>query len=205
MNTSSLSSIDCYIAQLTVEEIAINAFLKGEMSKNSDDIEYVRILINDLPESILKNELLLRLDRLIPKTSTSNVDVYIKSQSKLSVSLDTNMVIFEEVTGTEDIKKLNAINLSVTSNLPYKVNAYLDTEIYNSDKSKTLDKSILNIKANNQPSYSTFLDLVTPIVLLDNQPITTGITHGIDLMLKGSVIKECDTNKTSIRFEVTQK
>lgn len=123
----------------------------------------------------------------------------------ISLSLDTNSVTFEDFSGVEDMEKLNAVNLTVSSSLPYKINAYLATEIQNGDKSKTMDKDILNIRANGEASYNTFTDTTTPMILLDNQPNGNDMTHGVDLMLKGNLAHEKDVYKTTIKFEAEQK
>ena len=52
-------------------------------------------------------------------------------------------------------------NLTISSSLPYGINAYLVTEIQNADKSKAVDKSMLNIKANVESIYQAFSDTVT--------------------------------------------
>lgn len=123
----------------------------------------------------------------------------------LSLSLDTNSVTFEDFSEVENMEKLNAVNLTVSSSLPYKINAYLASEIQNSDKSKTMDKSIFNIRANGETNYQAFTDLVTPIILLDNQIAGNDTAHGIDLMLKGNIAHEKDMYKTSVKFKVEQK
>src|SRR5699024_4348486 len=135
----------------------------------------------------------------------ANVDVYIQSENMLSLSLDTNIVAFDDFSGVEDVEKLNAVNLVVSSSLPYEVNAYLASEIQNNDKSKTIDKNILNIRANGEMSYKSFFDTPNPLMLLDSQSSGNDITHGIDLKLKGNIAHEKDIYKTTIKFEVKQK
>lgn len=103
------------------------------------------------------------------------------------------------------MEKQNAINLTVNSSLPYKINAYLATEIQNSDGSNMMDKDILNIRANGESNYNTFIDTTTPIVLLDDQPADNDVSHGIDIMLKGNIAHEKDIYKTTIKFEAEQK
>lgn len=68
-----------------------------------------------------------------------------------------------------------------------------------------MDKDILNIKASNQSTYSTFTDNSTPVVLLDNQPNGNNLVHGVDIKLKGGIAHQKDVYKTTIKFEVEQK
>ena len=141
-----------------------------------------------------------------PKNATANLDVYIKSENMLSLSLDTNSVTFDNFGGIEDLVKENAVTLTVSSSLPYKVNASLATEIQNADKSETMNKEILNIKANSEPdgSYQHFTAVDTPIEIIGTQEAGNDKTHGIDIMLKGSIPHEKDIYKTTIKFEATQ-
>lgn len=189
------------------------AIEKAISTPTSYNISSARMWVNQMQESLLKDEMQMRLDgifsiediQLDRKNATLNLDVYIKSENMLSLSLDTNNVIFNDFSGTEDLEELNAVNLTVSSSLPYKINAYLASEIENADKSKTMDKSILNIKANSEQSYSTFNDTVNPVVLLDDQSRGNDIIHGIDLKLKSNIAHQKDVYKTTIKFEVEQK
>lgn len=136
---------------------------------------------------------------------TANADVYIKMANTVSLSLDTNSVKFENFSGVEDMEKQNAINLTVESSLPYEVNASLETEIQNADKTETVDKSMLGIRANGTADYKTFTAINTPLNLLDNQVAGKINTHGIDLILRKDIIHKADVYKTTIKFEVNQK
>ena len=168
-------------------------------------------LVNQLEESELKNNLQDRLNAIVPNLSltsqsvTSNLDIYIKSENMLSLSLDTNSVTFEDFSGVEDLEKQNAVTLTVNSSLPYEINSYLVSEMKNANNSETMDKSILNIKANSGSEYGSFTDLVTPIKLFDNQVAGNNKVHGIDLKLKGNIAHKADVYKTTIKFEVNQK
>lgn len=147
----------------------------------------------------------IMIGELEAKSVSSNLDIYIKSENMISISLNTNSVIFDDFSGVDDVEQPNAINIIINSSLPYQINAYLANEIQNSDKSKIMDKSILNIKANSESIYNTFSDTVNPIVLLDDQNSGNDISHGIDLKLKGNIAHEKDVYKTTIKFEVKQK
>ena len=199
---------------IDIEE-AVKAVIQAENSRHPLDIDEARDKVSKLPESIHQKILNDRIDTIVPledafpefelKTTTANLDLYIKSENMLSLSLDTNNITFEDFGGVEDMEKLNAVNLMISSSLPYQVNAYLATEIQNSDKSNTMNKSIFNIKANSELTYKVFSDTVTPIVLLDNQPKGNDIIHGINIKLKGGIAHEKNLYKTTIKFEVNQK
>lgn len=182
-----------------------------ESSSSIPDLKTTRELINNMPEGVFKEHFQERLnsisiaDSLELKTATANLDICIKSENMLSLSLDTNSVTFEDFSGVEDMEKLNAVSLTVNSSLPYKINAYLTSEIQNSDKSKTMDKDILNIKESSEVDYQTFNNTIDAIVIKDNNLSGNNINHSIDLMLKGGIAHEKDVYKTTIKFEAIQK
>ena len=123
----------------------------------------------------------------------------------LSLSLDTNSVTFENFSGVEDMEKQNAINLTVESSLPYEVNASLETEIQNADKTKLLINLYLGLNRIMMLIIKTFTAINTPLNLLDNQVAGKINTHGIDLILRKDIIHKADVYKTTIKFEVNQK
>ena len=207
------NTMEVYLPGDEAIEEATDAVTNAEKTLLSKDIAMARLLVNNLPESTVKDQLQIRLNNIFvtdttftPKSATANLDIYIKSENMLSLSLSTNSITFEDFGGTENLEELNAVNLTINSSLPYKVDAYLATEIQNADKNKTMDKEILNIKANGTDEYKTFSDIgVTPITLLDTQEAGNNKTHGIDIMLKGGIPHEKDIYKTTIKFEATQK
>ena len=209
---SVLNTVEVYTARInTPEDRAEQAVISAENSKETADIENARDLVNNLPESMIKDQFQDRLNNLFPnlklenKVASGNADVYIKCKNTLSMSLNTNNILFDEYSGVEDIEKLNAVELTVHSSLPYKVSAYLAHEIQNADKTKTMDISVLKIKANSEQSYNTFNNTVSPIILFDDQNSGNAISHGIDLKLSSDLAHKADVYKTVIKFEAEQK
>lgn len=121
------------------------------------------------------------------------------------MSLDTNQISFDNFSGIEDMEKANAVNVTVSSSLPYSLNAYLVTEIQNSDKTKTMDKEILQLKENTEPDYQYFQNINEKMILKDNCPSENDLTHNIDILLKGGLAFEKDMYKTTIKLEAEQK
>lgn len=138
-----------------------------------------------------------------PKIS-SNIDIYIQPQSILSASINTNTVSFEDVDFINDIEITNAIELSISSSLPYQVNTSLETDITNNDNTNNLNPDVLSIKANNESDYKTFNSIGTSITLLDNQESTDSTIVGIDLRLNSKDVPKFDNYKTVLRIEVKQ-
>lgn len=213
LNTSLAFNEGGVILANTEEQNAENAVLQAEGSKSSTDIQSARTLVNNLPEGVKKDELQGRLDAILDisditfdkSSATANVDVYIKSENMLSLTLDTNSITFDDFSGVEDMEKLGAVNITINSSLPYELNAYLPTEIQNSDKSKTMDKRILNIKESSEVDYKTFSNVNQKLTLKDNNVAGNDLTHGIDLKLKGGIAHEKDSYKATIKFEAQQK
>ena len=194
----------------TIEE-GLDA-LVNKSDSEKEDISYFRKIINDLDESMNKDLLQNRLNDIYPKTltldrelTTSNMDVYIKSENILQMALDTNSITFEDFSGVEDIIRENAVNVLINSSLPYQLNAYLPVEIQNADKSNAMDKSILNIKENSESNYQVFPNTTDKIILKDNCSAGNDLVHGVDIKLSGGISHEKDVYKTTIKFEAEQK
>ena len=211
-NSGYLSDVQMYTPDInTLEYRAKKSVSNAEISREVNDIETARNLVNQLIEGDLKTILQDRLNDIIPileldvQSTSNSLDLYIKPESILTLSLDTNSIIFENFNGISDMIKENAVTLTVTSSLPYEINTYLVSEIKSIDGSKTIDKSILNIKANSESNYNTFNDINTPIKLLDIQNSGLTNTHGIDLKLDSNVSFKTDAYKTTLQFEVNQK
>ena len=211
----STSNIPCNM-NVTVDRVANRAIEFIEMAKanpSTENLSQARYWVNLMSESALKEELQEDINGisdisdvvLEKKYITTGLDIYLKSENMLSLSLNTNSIVFDNFSGVEDMVKDNAVNLMVNSSLPYQLNAYLEDEIQNADKSKTMDKSILKIKENSETAYKTFNDIKTKLVLKDSCSKGNGINHSIDLKLKSNKAFETDTYKTVIKLEVEQK
>ena len=204
------------IYEVTANELSLdmlNQYISLLESDNNSpsNISYIRAIVNSLNESLDKDLLSNRINNiplnieLDKKTATSNLDVYIKCENTLQMSIDTNQITFDEFSGIEDVVKENAVNITINSSLPYQLNAYLPAEIQNSDKTKTLDKSILNIKENSESDYQVFVNTTDKLILKDNCSAGNYLTHGVDLKLAGGIAHEKDVYKTTIKFEAEQK
>ena len=202
--------------KVVVDRVANRALEAIERVKSEPSIENIsqaRYWSNLMKETLLKDDFQNELNNVTnsedlsmeKKTVSANSDIYIKMKNSLSLSLDTNSIIFDDVDGTEGAELKSAVNLTVSSSLPYKINASLESEIYNSDKSNKLDKSTLNIKPSKESIYKGFADISTPITLLDDQSAGVDTIHSIDMKLDSINIKKADVYKTSVKFEVEQK
>ena len=179
---------------------------------NIEKLEETRRLVNSIQNEEIRRYLNEKLDgfnigfgELERKTASANLDLYIKSENILMMSLDTSSITFEDFSGVEDMEKENAVNVTISSSLPYQLNAYLPAEIQSSDKTNTMDKQILNIKENSEDAYQTFTNTTDKIILKDNCPAGNDLIHGVDIKLKGGIAHEKDIYKTTVKFEAEQK
>ena len=193
-------------------QIAKEAINNAENDRSNYNISLARMYTNMLPESLYKDQLQEQLSEIFSsdivldkKNVSSNIDLYIKSENILMMTLNTNSITFEDFSGIEDMEKESVVQISINSSLPYSLNAYLPTEIQNSDKSVTMNKDILNIKDNSESNYQTFVNTTDKIVLKDNCSSGNDLIHNIDIKLKGGIAHQKDVYKTTIKFEAQQK
>ena len=195
-----------------LSQIAEDAILEAENNSTSNNISLARMYINMLPESLYKDQLQEQLNQMFSsditlsrETVSANLDVYIKSSNMLSLSLDTNSITFDGYSGVEDMEILGAINLTINSSLPYSLNAYMPSEIANSDKSNTLPIDILNIRESSESTYQQFTDTINKVVLKSDCAKGNGNIHNIDLKLQSDSAHKADVYKTTVKFQVEQK
>ena len=196
--------------------MAIDSSNEAITLETIESISTARTWVNMLPESIIKDELQSKLNNIFniselnkieieKKNTTANTDVYIQPINTLVMSLSTNSITFDEFSGAENLELKNALNIFISSSLPYNLNASLPTEIYNSNKTDSLPKNIINIKEDSNRDYKAFSNLNDKIILKENNPSGNNIKHSVDLMLSGGITHKKDVYKAIIKFEVEQK
>ena len=214
-HVSTNSSIPANL-KVTVDRTINRATEAIELAKANPtvaNLSRARYWTNLLKESTKKDELQEEINnnvdivdlQLERKTTSANLDLYIKCENMLSMSLDTNQISFDDFSGIEDVEKTNAVNITINSSLPYQLNAYLPAEIQNADKTKTMNKEILQLKESNESDYKEFANINEKVVLKDNCSSGNQLVHSIDIMLKGGVAHEKDVYKAVIKLEAEQK
>ena len=191
----------------------VEAIELAKINPTIENLSKARMWVNLLDDSIKKDELQNEINnitniedlQLEKKSATANVDIYIKSENSLSMTLSTNSIMFEDYSGVSDIEKLNALEITVNSSLPYDLNAYLENEIQNSDKSTTMDSTLLQIKESSNLDYKTFNNTTDKVILEEDCPSGNYNKHNIDLKMEGSNAYKADVYKTVIKFEAEQK
>ena len=196
-----------------INKLSREAVEKAETEPTSTNISLARMWVNQMDESFLKDQLQERLNlisgindlEIDRKTVTANLDVYIKSDNALSMSLSTNSVTFEGYSGIDDLEKLNAVDVIVSSSLPYDLNAYLEESLQNSDKTSIMSPSTINIRQNGSIDYNQFTNTTDKVILNDNCNVGNNNVHSIDLKLSSDDTHKADVYKAVIKFEAVQK
>ena len=191
----------------------IEAIELAKTNPTASNISKARYWTNLLKESIKKDEFQDEINsitgiedlQLEKKTVTANMDVYIKSENMLSLSLSSNSITFEDFNGTEDLEQDRALELTINSSLPYEINAYLEEEIQNANKTAIMDKQILNLKESGTNDYKVFVDIKTKLTLISNSDAGNNKIHNFDFKLNGGIAHKADVYKTTIKFEAVQK
>jgi hypothetical protein len=138
------------------------------------------------------------------KSASDLVEVYVIPNNALKVSLNTNSITFDNFSYTESVEKLNALELVVSSTLPYNIKVSIENDIIGTTYGENVDKSIFNIKSSSSSSYQSFSDSNTSLILLQNQSAGNDMAHSIDMKLSSKKMNKVDVYKAVLKFEVEQ-
>ena len=203
--------------KVTIDRTINRATEAIELAKTNptrENVAQARYWSNLLKESALKDEIQSEISDIVQvedmqierKTATANLDVYVKSSNMLSMSLNTNSVTFEDYSGVENAEMLDAVKITINSSLPYTLNAYLESNIENTDKTSTIEASSLNIREDSQSNYEAFRNTIDKIVLKESCDANTeGNIHNIDIMMAKDTAHKPDVYKATVKFEAIQK
>ena len=202
--------------KITIDRTINRAVEAIELAKENptiSNISLARMWINLMKESTTKDDLHNQVNNIVDvddlsiekKKVSGNIDVYVKSDNMLSMSLSTNSITFDNFTGIDDMELDNALNITVNSSLPYRLNSYLLSDLQNADGSVTMNRELLNIKMNNDTDYKVFTNLNEKVVLEDDCDTGNNNNHIIDFKLKGNNANKADVYKAIIKFEAEQK
>ena len=202
--------------KVIIDRVANRAAEAIELAKANPTIENIsqaRMWTNLMKESLLKDEFQNDINEISEiadleiekKTATANLDLYVKSNNSLTMSLSTNSVTFENYSGVEDLEMLDAVSITINSSLPYSLNAYMLVQMSNADSSNIMDANVLNIRDNTESNYSQFVNTTDKVLLKDDCMAGNNNMHDIDLKLSGTNLHKADVYKTTIKFEAEQK
>ena len=201
--------------EITVDRVlnrAVEAIELVKINPTVANIALARMWTNLAKESIKKDGFQNEINNITKikdlqiekKAVTANMDIYIKPENSLSMSLSTNKIIFEDYSSVSDLDMDNAVRITVNSSLPYNLNSYLETEIQNNDGSSKINKELLHIKEDSDNKYKQFLGINQKLTLKEDCEAGKNNIHDIDLRLKASS-HDADIYKTVIKFEAEQK
>lgn len=195
--------------EISKEDEILSAINDLENDYTKENVHKIESLIDSIEDKslqlTLENKLKETISLLTVSDMTANIDVYIQSENVLTMSLDTNYILFDNFDGISDMDKSRAINITVNSTLPYEVSATLVTEITGSNPQNIMNKEIFNIKESTSDEYKFFSAVGDKIILSDANPPATDVNHYIDFKLKGRIPYTIDVYKAVVQFEVQQK
>ena len=220
-NNDNVVLADAQADEAAALQAATTAVTTAETTPTIANIKTARELVNALKEGPDKVSLQAKLDAIYNidgyildrHNASANVDVYIKCENLLSLSLSTNSITFNDYSGVQPLEAPGALTLTIKSSLNYDVNAYMPTEIRGSEHGHIMDKDVLEIRAAGAGDYQKFpnvgLNPDCKVELLANQTATifgaTDNTHVIDLNLDSDTAHTKDVYKSTVKFEVVQK
>jgi hypothetical protein len=208
-NISNLGKDDAIIIKFK-SDIEI-VFEQTESNPTLQNISYARALVNNMSESIEKDQLQERLNNIYavemeiaitPLTATANIDMHVKFKNALSLSLSTSSITFDDFSGIEDLIIEDALSVTVSSSLDYSITSFLVGNIVSS-KGNVLDKSIFNLRASGDTSYKNYSSS-NALTLFTNQTAGNNRTHKIDMMLKGNIAHTADVYKAVLKISIEQ-
>lgn len=139
-----------------------------------------------------------------PGSAEANLRVDMTYDNAISLSINTNRISFNGVTGIEDIVKNNAVQLTVSSSLPYDVNITLEDDIQNASGSNTIDNSILSVKSSTSSTYKTFGNSGQKVNILTGQSAGNNKTHNLDFKINGGTLAVSDDYYVNMKIEISQ-
>ena len=181
--------------------------IKAEQTRKKEDIDNARKEVNGMEDSYRKDLFQKRLNIISPdiifdrKNKKSDLNIYIKNDNMLSISLNTNIIKFGEYSGVESTNMPMVANITINSSLPYYLNAYMPVT-HNSLVSQI---NLLEVKENSEEEYQEFENIDDKLVLKGICEEGNQKKHSIDLKLGSDESCKEDTCKTIIKFEAEQK
>jgi hypothetical protein len=120
------------------------------------------------------------------------------------MSIDTNYILFDDFSISEDVEKPNAATFGVTSSLPYELKLFLVSDIKGQAYGDVLDSPVLQVKLNLEDNYKDFSKTDKCITLAQNQEPTSKTYHSVDIKVLGSKIVKSDVYKATLKFVINQ-
>lgn len=188
----------------------------AEKTLKKEDILKAGEAIFKVKDESLKLELITKLNEISKKSiekeleqlntkekSSEEKSAYI-GKSYLNLSVDTNSIEFTGVNHSEDSILEKAVNIEVSSLLPYDINVSIENDIKSLNSNTVLPKSVFSIKESSNPVYSTFDDL-GEINVVSNAPAGDFKTHSLDLKLNSSSHSIKENYRAVFKVEVITK
>lgn len=206
---SSLSQEDLY-------NLSLELLSTAEKSLDNNDIEKANLAISNINDESVKSSLLKRLNIISIQSIDKELDTPNKEESvhndinalstssEITLSVSTNNITFDYLNVSEDTVLNRAIELDVTSTLPYNINMYIEGDIVSNTNSTSLNNNVFSVKESNSTNFLTFDD--TGIVsVLSNNPAGVANSHSIDVRLNTSTNIIRDVYKAVFKIEAVTR
>lgn len=206
---STMSQEDLYNLSLELLSIA-------EESLNKEDIEKANLTISNITDESLKNSLMKRLNIISMQSIDEEINnpdseepIYhdvdsLSTSSEIILSVATNNIIFDYLNVSEDTVLYRAIDLDVTSTLPYDINMYIEGDIVSNTNPKNLNNNVFSVKESSSTDFLTF-DETGAISVLSNIPAGVANSYGIDIRLNTSTNIIRDVYRAVFKIEAVTK
>lgn len=139
-----------------------------------------------------------------PSIDSSSISVVINYMPTITMSLSTNNISFNNISGAEDNEIKNGLMISINSNLPYSINATLLKNIESLNKD-ILDNNILNIKESTSQNYLSFNEVNSSVEILSNLNPSGINKHYFDFKINAAENLNDLSYETKIKFEAVNK
>lgn len=128
------------------------------------------------------------------------------SSSEIVLGVSTNQIVFDDYNGIEDSVS-NDVSLTVSSSLPYDINAMMLEEFKGTkDTTAIIDSSNLSIKLSEEDisEYKSF-SVGEEVLILSNAPKGENMEHSLTFKMKADGFVKADCYKTKLQFSVNQR
>jgi hypothetical protein len=199
MNTCSGTDYEYFysVAQLSDKGIVAVGYTKSTDIEGLDELSTTSYF----DAIIVKYSVELTIE---PISASNIVNVYLVPNNALQFSVNMNSIVFDEFSYTESVEKLEVLEMTVSSTLPYRINSSIVADIVGTTYGEKVDKSVLSIKTSSENDYKSFSETSPSLVLLDNQSAGSDISHKVDMKLSANKIGKVDVYKLTLKFEAEQ-
>lgn len=130
-----------------------------------------------------------------------DITISFQQPETLSVTLSTDTVNFGLVSGVDETERLNDVNVTVSSSLPYNIDIKASKDIVGSNPSNIIDVSKISVKADSGGYVSMNKGFSN---LVNNSPQTVSRIHNLSFKLGSTIGAKSDSYSVPLVLRVNQ-